>query len=154
MKWYKALLVAIPVLFGAATLSVFPTRVASAMYYSLWKDFWNQLTKILLDALRSYLEISIERGYFLVVVDSRPFVTLFQGNPAGAEQAMQNGIGMEGETLVVRQDILVYSDGTTGVALKQGNYTIDPDGNFHFELVRVPKPVPSPTFPIPIPTQL
>lgn len=154
MKWYKAILVAVPVFFGTAALTVLPTKVASAMHYYSWRDFWKRLGDILLDLFEIYAKQAIVRGYLRVGVNSAPIVTLFQGNPQDAETAMQNGIGLDGETLVVRQDIVIYSDGANGVALKQGEYKIDSEGNFQFDLIRVPKPVPSPTFPLPRPTQL
>ena len=150
MKWFKAVLIAVPAFFTATALTVFPVNIASAMYYYSWKWFWNAVLELLIEAAKIYLDQVRTQGHWRVSMQSAPLVALYQGNPGDATLAAEKGMGFSGNTLTVTHDILIYNDGRTGVALKQGEYSIDPEGNFQFDLITVDNPVPSSTFPLPL----
>jgi hypothetical protein len=148
MKWFKAVLIAVPTFFGAAAITVMTTQVASAMYYYSWKWFWKACLEIIIRAINIYLDQVEAQGHWRVSMNSAPLVTLFQGNPADAAIAAENGFGFNGNTLTVTHDIVVHSDGKTGVALQAGEYPIDAKGNFQLDFVRVSNPETSETFPL------
>lgn len=148
MKWFKAVLIAVPVFIGAASLTVLPTKVATAMYYYSWKWFWKAALELLIRAISIYLDQVERNGHWRVSMNSAPLVALYDGNPADAAIAAENGIGFNGSVLTVTHDIVIQSDGKTGVALRQGEYPIDGQGNLQLDFIKVLNPESSPVFPL------
>ncbi len=133
---------------GIAILNLIPAKSIAAPYFMSWGSFWTRLAKILLAAMENYLEISIKRGYFKVAVPGTQIVTAFDSE-SNISMAAAKGLVFDGESLTLPQDILIYMKDDVGVALQQGEYRLDAAGNFNFNLIKVLKPMPSPTFPLP-----
>jgi hypothetical protein len=151
MKLFK-MAIFIMAAFSAITVSALtPLKTYAVSYGPFWKSFWEKLGTIILKAFELYLETVIKRGYFRVVTPGAPIINAFN-NEAGAAAAAANGLIYEGRSLTVPEDIVIYIQGDVGVALQKGDYALDDNGNFSFNLVKVLNPVPSPTFPIPVGT--
>jgi hypothetical protein len=146
----KLLKMAIFVMAAFSTLTVAtisPVKALAAVYGSPWRLFWDRVLNILLKALEMYLETVIRRGYFRVSMPAAPIINVFS-NEVDAAMAAKNGLLYQDRTLTVPQDIVIYTEGDVGVALQKGEYEVDGAGNFQFNLIKVLKPVSSPTFPI------
>jgi hypothetical protein len=148
MKLVKTLMIAIATMAGCTFMTLFSTGAYAAAFRSDFKPFWEKLLNILLKLLEMYLETVIKRGFWKVTVPATPVVNAFS-NEAERALAARHGLVFDGQTLTVPQDIVLYVRDDVGAALQRGDYSIDAQGNFEFNLVRVVRPVPSPTFPIP-----
>lgn len=152
MKLLKMAIFIMASLSTIALSTLTPLKTYAAAYGPFWKSFWEKLASIILKAFEMYLETVIKRGYFRVTTPGAPIINSFN-NEADAAAAAENGLIYEGRSLTVPQDIVVYVQGNVGVALQKGEYALDDNGNFHFNLVKVLNPVSSPIFPIPSGTE-
>ena len=133
---------------GITILTMIPVKTFAAFHFFSWKSIWQRLATILLNALEVYLETAIKRGYFRVAVPGSQISTVFDSE-TNINLAASNGLLYDGRTITIPQNIVIYVKDDVGVALQQGEYGLDAGGNFNFNLVRVLKPEPSPTFPLP-----
>ena len=132
----------------ATVMTTTPAKSFASAYMPSWKPFWQRVANILLKALEMYLEVVIKRGYFIAPVPGNPIVTQFNSQ-ADIDGAARNGLIYDGHSLTIPQDIVLYVKDVIGVAVQKGEYALDGQGNFQFNLVRVNHPVPSSTFPLP-----
>ena len=133
---------------GITFLTMIPAKCFAAFHFLSWQPIWQRLANILLRALEMYLEKVVERGFFMVPVPGNQITTVLD-NEASIQMAANNGLVYDGHSLTVPQDIVLYVKDDVGVAVQQGEYELDAKGNFNFRLIKVVKPVPSPTFPLP-----
>jgi hypothetical protein len=148
MKLLKITMMVVACLTMAPVVPTIAAKSIAAAYMPGWKPFWERLANILLRALEAYLDMVIKRGYFIVPVPANPIVTQFN-TPEDVAAAAQNGLSYDGHSLTIPQDIVLYVRDNVGVALQKGEYPIDAQGNFQFNLVKVDNPVSSAIFPLP-----
>jgi hypothetical protein len=148
MKWIKTLMIVLATLPGITILTLIPANTFAASYFMNWGAFWTRVANIILNAAEAYLETSIKRGYFKISMPGSQIVTAFNSE-SNISMAAAKGLVFDGQSLTFPEDIVIYIKDDVGVALQQGEYRMDAAGNFNFNLIKVLRPVPSPTFPLP-----